>query len=122
MNARFSTSINRLKGSLPHRIPTARWVAAATPNRKRLFNRLIGLFGAKPRLADTQHYTEFTPSELASIGRTASLEVEGWFGYGLSLTVPKLGWNLVPRQGGIGLGHRLPSVSDVFCIIFRKPT
>ena len=113
------------RGFLAHcarRVRPGGWVAAATPNRKRLFNRLIGLFGAKPRLADTQHYTEFTPEELAGIGRTAGLEVEGWFGYGLSLKVPKLGWNLVPRQGGIGLGHRLPSVSDVFCIIFRNPT
>lgn len=109
-------------GHCAARVRPGGWVAAATPNRRRLFNRMIGLLGVKARLADTQHYTEFTPDELASVGRAEGLEVVGWFGYGLSLTVPKLGWNLVPRRGGIRLGYRLPSASDVFCIIFQKTT
>src|SRR5262249_25274750 len=39
------------------------WVAAATPNRRRLMNRLLALAGRTPVLADPQHFREYTGDE-----------------------------------------------------------
>ena len=51
--------------------------ATATPNRKPLFNRLIGLFGVKPGLADALHYTQLKPGELRQHGMRRRPE-GGW--------------------------------------------
>lgn len=107
--------------SCARRVRPGGWVALATPNRKRLLNRLVGIFGVKPLLEDYQHCAEYTPAEMRQIGESVGLQFEGWFGYDLSLTIPKLGWNPIPRKRGIALGYRLPKIANRFCMTFRKP-
>lgn len=96
------------------------YVAAVTPNRLRLANRLRISLGGSPKLSDPQHYCEYLVPELVSIGETLSLEYFGHFGYGMALSLPRLGVRLVPLRVGLSLGRMFPGWSDCFGVIFRK--
>ena len=95
------------------------WVAAATPNRQRLQNRLLRALGRAPVLADPQHFREYTADELTALGRQAGLQPQASFAYSASLLLPKLRWQVVPQAVGCQLGYRLPAVADCFCVVFR---
>ena len=95
------------------------WVAAATPNRLRLQNRLLQVFGRAPILADPQHFLEYTIDELVAIGQQAGLVLHATFAYGASLVLPKLRWQVVPQTAACRIGYRWPSRADCFCVVFR---
>lgn len=97
------------------------WVVAATPNSLRLSNRVRRFFGKRIRLSDPQHYAEYTPLELEQIGCAAGLDYVGWFGYGLTLTVPFWRHCLLPYRLATWLGYRLPALADCYCMIFSVP-
>jgi len=97
------------------------WVVTATPNRNRLSNRFLSLFGKPPLLVDPQHFREFTVSELIQISFRIGLRFEASFGYGMSLVLPKLNWPILPQKIAFTLGYRITSLADCFCVIFRAP-
>jgi SAM-dependent methyltransferase len=96
------------------------WVAVATPNRNRLSNRIRAMLGGQPRLSDPQHYREFVMAELRALGEAVGLKYLGGFGYGMTLGVPRLGWQLIPFWLGLRLGAWLPEWSQCFCAVFQK--
>jgi 2-polyprenyl-3-methyl-5-hydroxy-6-metoxy-1,4-benzoquinol methylase len=96
------------------------WVAAVTPNRLRLSNRLRLLTGGHARLGDPQHFKEYIVSDLVASGRTAGLEYIGSFGYGLTLNIPRAGVSLLPSFVNLHLGRFLASAADCFGVVYRR--
>lgn len=94
------------------------WVAVATPNRRRVVNRLVPLLGRAPLLEDPQHFQEFTQAELQAIGESVGLRHHAAFGYGLTLFVPRLDRQVIPTPLGRRLGPQVPSVADRLCQVF----
>jgi len=97
------------------------WVVTTTPNRNRLTNRFLSLFGRPQLLGDPQHFREFTVSELIQISSITGLRFETSFGYGMSLMLPKLHWPNLPQKIALALGYRIASLADCICVIFRAP-
>jgi len=97
------------------------WVAVATPNRRRLMNRLLALAGRSPVLADPQHFREYTSEETRSLFVSAGLEWVTVFSYGLSAYVPRFFRDLIPSRLPPRCGGWLPGIADVFCAVGRKP-
>jgi 2-polyprenyl-3-methyl-5-hydroxy-6-metoxy-1,4-benzoquinol methylase len=97
------------------------WVAAATPNRSRLLNRLLPLAGRAPVLADPQHFREYNAAEMRAMVAAAGLEWQTTFGYGLSFVVPKLRCEIVPQRYAAKLGGLVPGIADLLCVVARKP-
>src|SRR5262249_3869230 len=88
------------------------WVVSVTPNVPRVGNRLRRLAGRPPQLIDPQHFREYTAQELFTIGAGVGLRPWGVFGHGLTLTVPVLGWPLLPSSLALRGGAIFPSVAD----------
>lgn len=99
---------------------TGGWVGAVTPNRERLTNSLRRALGLRLALEDPQHYAEYTVAEVASIGRGIGLRPIGSFSYGLSLYLPRLGWQVIPQRWAHRVGYYLPSAADRFAVLFVK--
>lgn len=97
------------------------WVVTTTPNRKRLANRFLSLFGRPQQLRDPQHFREFTVSELVKISSVIGLRLETSFGYGMSLMLPKFQWPNFPQKIALKLGYRITLLADCICVIFRAP-
>ena len=97
------------------------WVVTTTPNRNRLTNRFLSLFGRPQQLRDPQHFREFTVSELIQISSVTGLRFETSFGYGMSLMLPKLQRPNFPQKIALKLGYRIALFADCICVIFRAP-
>lgn len=95
------------------------WVVVLTPNRQRLNNRLRTLLGMKLSLEDPQHFCEYTTEDLARMGSQMDLKFEGEMSYGLSLSVPRAGWEFVPPGISYHLGKVLPRIANRFGIFLR---
>lgn len=95
------------------------WVAVATPNRKRLMNRLIAYAGYPPMLADPQHFHEYTTDELSRIGVKIGLSFKDSFGSGLSIVIPRLHWRLLPSRFGLRVGYWCPKLADCIYLVFQ---
>jgi 2-polyprenyl-3-methyl-5-hydroxy-6-metoxy-1,4-benzoquinol methylase len=95
------------------------WVAVVTPNRLRGDNRLARRRGKPLTLIDPQHFVEFTPAELREAAAGLRLEPLATEGFGLSLTAPKIGRQVVPRRAGELLGPLLKPTADVFLQVWR---
>ena len=96
------------------------WVAAATPNRRRISNRVLAMRGRPEAMADPQHFREYTVDELRDIGERAGLRFEASFGYGMSLILPRLNRQAIPQRFAPRWGYWLAPLADCFCIIFRR--
>jgi len=96
------------------------YVAAITPNRLRLTNRVRALAGAAPKYGDPQHYREYTIDELITLGQEAGLKYFGGFAYGMSLRIPKTKAMLMPAPIRLRLGHFLPFAADCFGVVFKN--
>ena len=94
-------------------------IAVVTPNRLRLANRLRILAGARPKLADPQHFREFTMGELIALGGEFGLENVGNFGYGLSIQLPNVG-PVVSAELGLRVGWLFPPIADCLGVIFQR--
>lgn len=95
------------------------WIAIFTPNRLRLSN-MKRIINREPiQYCDPQHFYEYTPREMKSLGRRFGLEYLDWFGYGLS-GFPKLDKLSIDRR--LALGTRFGWIADCFCVLFRKQT
>ncbi len=114
----IAESVAFLKACI-QQVQSGGWVVTTTPNRNRLSNRFLSLFGKPPLLADSQHFREFTVSELIQISSRTGLRFEASFGYGMSLVLPKLNWPILPQKIALTMGYRIPSLADCFCVIFR---
>ena len=97
------------------------WVVTTTPNRNRLTNRFLSLFGRPQQLRDPQHFREFTVSELVKISAVTGLRLEASFGYGMSIKLPKLQRPNFPQKIALKLGYRIALFADCICVIFRAP-
>jgi 2-polyprenyl-3-methyl-5-hydroxy-6-metoxy-1,4-benzoquinol methylase len=95
-------------------------VAVATPNRLRLDNRVRTAMRREPTLVDVSHFRELSRSDLVELARQAALRPVAGFAYGLSLTIPRLNRQIVPRESGIRLGSWLASVATVFVMLFEQ--
>lgn len=96
------------------------YVAAITPNRLRLSNRLRGLAGVALKRADPQHFCEYTINELIALGEEAELKYFGSFSYGMSLRIPKTKATLMPASMRLRLGHIVPFAADCFGVVFKN--
>ena len=94
-------------------------MAAVTPNRMRLSNRLRVLAGGEPRLGDPQHFREFVASELIAVGEGLGMRYVGGFAYGMTLGIPRTGLSLLPSVAGMHSGHLFPFLADCFCVVFK---
>ena len=94
------------------------WVAAFTPNRKRLTNRLRAMIGLDLVLEDPQHFAEYTVGDLVSIGRRIGLTAVDDFSYNLTFEVPKIGWQLIPKSWSKHLGRKVPWFANRFAVVF----
>lgn len=97
------------------------WVAVVTPNWRRLMNRLLPLLRRPPVLGDPQHFFELTQDDLSRLGREAGLVQTDAFSYGLTVFVPRLGWQLIPQRIAPQLGATFAPVADKIGAVFRKP-
>jgi 2-polyprenyl-3-methyl-5-hydroxy-6-metoxy-1,4-benzoquinol methylase len=95
------------------------WVAVVTPNRLRSDNRLARLRRKPLLLIDPQHFREFTPAEMRAEAAGLKLEPIATEGFGMSLTAPKIGRQVVPRRAGELLGPLLPATADGFLQVWR---
>jgi len=96
------------------------FVAIATPNRRRLMNRLRRILGRPEQLSDPQHYREFTLLELRRMGEQAGLVFHGGFGHSINLYLPGIQGNALPRSVSFYAGTWLPELADVVCAVFKK--
>lgn len=96
-------------------------VVACTPNRRRLQNRLLALRDRPPALLDPQHHAEYSPDDLRRLGREAGLAPLRVRGYGLSLVLPRLGWQVMPRALHLRLGAVATPVANGLCATYRVP-
>jgi 2-polyprenyl-3-methyl-5-hydroxy-6-metoxy-1,4-benzoquinol methylase len=90
------------------------WVAIGTPNRLRIDNRIARLRRRPVTFIDPQHFHEYTPRELVEMGRPLGLEPVATEGFGMSMTIPKLGRQAISRDLGEKLGPRIRPLADVF--------
>lgn len=97
------------------------WVAVVTPNWRRLMNRLLPLLRRPPVLGDPQHFFELTHTDLTRLGSEVGLVQADAFSYGLTLFVPRLGWQLIPQRIAPELGAKIAPVADKIGAVFRKP-
>lgn len=93
--------------------------AIFTPNRLRMSNRLRIMRGRRPIVCDSQHFREYTLSELAVVGREAGLQYVGGFGYGLEPIRPV---NRISHSDRLRLGNRFPSLASGICAIHQLPS
>lgn len=107
-------------GACARQVSPRGYVAAVTPNRLRLANRIRLVLGRSPKLGDPQHYCEYTPRELVSLGEKLGLEYQGRFSYGMSIHIPYTGLTFPPLIVGMRLGRIFPALADCFGVIFRK--
>jgi 2-polyprenyl-3-methyl-5-hydroxy-6-metoxy-1,4-benzoquinol methylase len=98
------------------------WVAVATPNRLRFDNRVRRAFGRHELVVDDTHFRELSRLELTAMAHDVGLMPRATFGYGLSVIVPRLNRQIVPRMAGVRLGSRVPPIANVFVTVFdRRP-
>lgn len=95
-------------------------IAIATPNIDRLENRLRRLFGLPAVFCDPQHFDEFNLADMTAIGQTAGVTLMDHFPVGISLFVPGVGRELIPRQWEMKLGEMMPGLARTFCAVFVK--
>ncbi len=103
-----------------HQVASGGYVAAVTPNRLRLSNRLRTLAGGHATLGDPQHFREYVANDLIAFGRENGLDYFGSFAYGVSLRIPKTNRNLLPLSLSLGFGRYFPTLADCFCVVFKK--
>ena len=96
------------------------WVAIATPNRLRLDNRVRRALRRDRVPLRAMHFRELTCQELETMARSVSLRPIASFAYGLTLTIPRLGRQLVPPLAGIRIGSRVQALGTVICLIFQR--
>ena len=96
------------------------WVAAVTPNRLRLSNRVRLLVGGRAQLGDPQHFREYVPAEIIEVGRKLGLDHVGDFSYGVSARVPMTRHSLLPSLVNLHLGRLVTPIADCFGVVFQK--
>lgn len=97
------------------------WVAVATPNRRRLDNRVRRALGREETLIAETHFRELSQAELEETAAAAGLRPRASLGYGLTFTIPRLNRQVVPPMRGIRLGLRLPALANVIVTVFDRP-
>lgn len=95
-------------------------VAVFTPNRERLTNRVRRRLGLPLALEDPQHAAEHTVADLVRMGSELGLEPVGSFSYGLSLQVPKVGWNMEFTGYSNGLPRTLERFASRFAVVLTR--
>lgn len=94
------------------------WVAAFTPNRKRLTNRLRAMIRLDLALEDPQHFAEYTVRDLTRMGHRIGLTLVDHFSYNLTFEVPKFGWQLIPKSWSKHIGKKVPRFANRFAVVF----
>lgn len=93
-------------------------MAICTPNWNRLDNRIRRWRGLERTFLDPHHFDEYTPDSLVAIAARHGFRPLDWFGYDItSLMLPRV--NRLSYARRIWIGHRLPRLSRVFCMVFR---
>lgn len=67
-------------------------------------------------MVDVMHFREYSADEIYKMGDEVGLQPAGWFGHTLGAGfISSLNY-----QWRTTLGHFLPSVSSVICVLLRK--
>jgi 2-polyprenyl-3-methyl-5-hydroxy-6-metoxy-1,4-benzoquinol methylase len=90
------------------------YIAIFTPNRLRYENIKRKLLGKPLLLLDPQHYSEYTVSDIVTLGARFGLKEFGSFGYGLE----GASWaNRLGHAQKLMLGNKLPFMAHGICVI-----